>query len=273
MPTGSAAGCKVRPAERSAGWRGRCSSPITNLPNSKTLRFAGYGFVGILRCLTKTEVMSDTPYLSVHELACARGERTLFSTMNFQLGTGQLLLVQGGNGRGKTSLLRLLCGLAQPLAGEVRWRGQAIGPAREEYHRNMAYIGHVNGIKDDLTPMENLRLSAALAGRDLDEATATQSLVKLGLERCLDLPARVLSFGQRRRVTLAGLMTAGALLWILDEPLTGLDIHGVALVEGLLRDHVTGGGMVVMTTHQPLSLDGVATVPLQVGPLLQPDEV
>jgi heme exporter protein A len=216
--------------------------------------------------------MSEISHLAVRELACARGERTLFSGMNFQLRLGQLLLVQGGNGRGKTSLLRLLCGLAQPLEGEVHWRGQEIGGVREEYHREMAYIGHVNGIKDDLTPLENLRLSAALAGRYLDEHTAEQSLIRLGLERCLDLPARVLSFGQRRRVTLAGLMTAGAVLWILDEPLTGLDVHGVALMEGLLRDHVTGGGMVVMTTHQPLSLEGVATVPLQVGPVLQPQE-
>jgi heme exporter protein A len=216
--------------------------------------------------------MSEISHLAVRELACARGERTLFSDMNFQLRLGQLLLVQGGNGRGKTSLLRLLCGLAQPLDGAVLWRGQEIGEVREEYHREMAYIGHVNGIKDDLTPLENLRLSAALAGRHLDERTAEQSLIRLGLERCLDLPARVLSFGQRRRVTLAGLMTAGAVLWILDEPLTGLDVHGVALMEGLLRDHVTGGGMVVMTTHQPLSLEGVATVPLQVGPVLQPQE-
>jgi len=216
--------------------------------------------------------MSEPQPLTVNDLACARGERTLFTGMSFRLGTGQLLLVQGGNGRGKTSLLRLLCGLAQPLEGAVCWRGQPITKERELFHREMAYIGHVNGIKDDLTPMENLRMSAALAGRHLDEVTAEQSLVRLGLERCLDLPARVLSFGQRRRVILAGLITAGALLWILDEPLTGLDVHGVALVEGLLRDHVTGGGMVVMTTHQPLSLEGVATVPLQVGPLLQPEE-
>lgn len=216
--------------------------------------------------------MSVTPPLAVHDLACARGERTLFTGMNFQLDAGQLLLVQGGNGRGKTSLLRLLCGLAQPVEGEVHWRGQSIAKAREEYHREMAYIGHLNGIKDDLTPLENLRFGAALHGRRLDEATAAQSLVSLGLERCLDLPSRVLSFGQRRRVILAGLLAAGALLWILDEPLTGLDVHGVAFVEGLLRDHVTGGGMVVMTTHQPLALDGIATVPLQVGPVLRPGE-
>lgn len=213
--------------------------------------------------------MSEIFPLSVHELACARGERTLFSGMNFQLGAGQLLLVRGGNGRGKTSLLRLLCGLASPLEGEVCWRGRPIGEVREEYHREMAYIGHLNAIKDDFTPLENLRLSADLAGRHLSESTAEQALVRLGLERCLDLPARVLSFGQRRRVILAGLLSAGALLWILDEPLTGLDVHGVALIEELLRGHVLGGGMVVMTTHQPLALDGVTTVPLQVGPPLQ----
>lgn len=216
--------------------------------------------------------MSATPLLAVHNLACARGERTLFTSMNFALDAGQLLLVQGGNGRGKTSLLRLLCGLAQPVDGEIHWRGTPIAKTREVYHREMAYIGHLNGIKDDLTPIENLRMSAGLAGRPLDEAAAEQSLVKLGLERCLDLPARVLSFGQRRRVILAGLLSAQALLWILDEPLTGLDVHGVALIEGLLRDHVTGGGMVVMTTHQPLSLVGVTTLPLQVGPVLKPGE-
>ena len=217
-------------------------------------------------------LMSAPPLLAVHGLACTRGERTLFSGMNFSLDTGQLLLVQGGNGRGKTSLLRLLCGLTQPLEGEVRWRGETIAKTREEYHREMAYIGHLNGIKDDLTPLENLHLGAALHGRRPDPQAYEASLIRMGLERCLDLPCRVLSFGQRRRVILAGLLTAGALLWILDEPLTGLDVHGVALIEGLLRDHVAAGGMVVMTTHQPLSLAGVATVPLQVGPVLKPGE-
>jgi len=210
--------------------------------------------------------MPDTAaVLSVHDLACARGERTLFKGMNFSVHTGQLLLVQGGNGRGKTSLLRLLCGLAHPLAGDVRWRDVPIQGERELFHREMAYIGHVNGIKDELTPLENLRLAAGIAGRELDEAHARESLVQLGLSSCLDLPARVLSFGQRRRTALAGLLTAGALLWILDEPLTGLDVHGVALVEDLLRTHVSQGGMVVMTTHQPLALEGVDTVPLRVG--------
>lgn len=212
--------------------------------------------------------MPDAPdLLTVHDLACARGERTLFTDMSFSLKAGQLLLVRGGNGRGKTSLLRLLCGLATPLAGEVRWRGEPIRKARDVFHREMTYVGHVNGVKDDLTPLENLRMAAAIADRPLDEAHALDTLKTLGLERCLDLPARVLSFGQRRRVALSGLVVAGALLWILDEPLTGLDVHGVALVESLLREHVGRGGMVVMTTHQPLALEGVDIVPLTVGEL------
>lgn len=205
--------------------------------------------------------------LTVHDLACARGERTLFTAMNFELRLGQLLLVRGGNGRGKTSLLRLLCGLASPIDGEVRWRGEPIHRTREVYHREMTYVGHVNGVKDDLTPIENLRMAASIADRPLDEAHALATLKQMGLERCLDLPARVLSFGQRRRVALAGLIVSGALLWILDEPLTGLDVHGVALVESLLCAHVAKGGMVVMTTHQPLALDGVDIVPLMVGEL------
>ncbi len=215
----------------------------------------------------------NLPLLTVHDLACSRGERTLFEGMNFALRAGELLLVQGGNGRGKTSLLRLLTGLAEPMAGAIRWRGVAIADARERYHDEMVYLGHLNGIKDELTPVENLRLAADFARIEMTEAEAETALAEIGLARCLDLPSRVLSFGQRRRVALASLIAADALLWILDEPLTGLDIHGVALVERLLYEHVSQGGMVVMTTHQPLSLTGVPIVPLQVGPVLAPVEL
>jgi len=203
--------------------------------------------------------------LSANELACERGERLLFKNLGFELGSGEALLVRGGNGRGKTSLLRILSGLSVPATGTVRWRGESISKAHEQYGREMAYIGHANGIKDDLTPMENLRIAAALDGRVLDDATAMAALEQVGLSRCVDLPARVLSFGQRRRVALAGLMTAGALLWILDEPLTGLDVEGVAMVEQMIRDHVVAGGLAIMTTHQPLALDGLAPKILSVG--------
>jgi heme exporter protein A len=203
--------------------------------------------------------------LSIHDLACERGERLLFRNLDFELSAGEALLVRGGNGRGKTSLLRILCGLSMPAAGGVRWRGEPIGKVHEQYGREMAYIGHANGIKDDLTPLENLRLAAALGGREMDSETAMAALERVGLSRCLDFPSRVLSFGQRRRVALAGLMTAGALLWILDEPLTGLDVQGVAMVEQMIRDHVVAGGLVIMTTHQPLALDGVTPRTLSVG--------
>ena len=203
--------------------------------------------------------------LSANELACERGERLLFKNLGFELGNGEALLVRGGNGHGKTSLLRILSGLSVPATGDVRWRGEAISKAHEQYGREMAYIGHANGIKDDLTPMENLRIAAALDGRVLDDATAMAALEQVGLSRCVDLPARVLSFGQRRRVALAGLMTAGALLWILDEPLTGLDVQGVAMVEQMIRDHVVAGGLAIMTTHQPLALEGLTPKTLSVG--------
>ncbi len=209
--------------------------------------------------------------LSIHDLACARGDRLLFKGMNFTLKSGELLLVQGGNGQGKTSLLRLLTGLARPEEGEVRWRGAAIGRQRETYHAEMVYLGHANGVKDDLNPVENLRFADGLQGRAFDAARAVATLERLGLARCLDLPCRVLSFGQRRRVALAALLLAGATLWILDEPLTGLDVHAVALMEGLIRDHLTGGGMVVATTHQALNLEGVTVRRLLVGNVAIPE--
>jgi len=209
--------------------------------------------------------------LSVHDLACARGDRLLFKAMNFSLKTGVLLLVQGGNGQGKTSLLRLLTGLARPEEGEVRWRGEPIQRQREVYHAEMVYLGHANGVKDDLNPVENLRFADGLQGRAFVAQRAVATLERLGLSRCLDLPCRVLSFGQRRRVALAALLLAGTTLWILDEPLTGLDVHAVALMEGLIRDHLTGGGMVVATTHQALNLEGVAVQRLLVGNVAIPE--
>lgn len=213
------------------------------------------------------------PLLTVNDLACARGERLLFKAMNFSLNAGELLLVQGGNGQGKTSLLRLLTGLARPEAGEVRWRGESIRRVNEVYHAEMCYLGHANGVKDDLNPVENLRFADGLQGRAFDQSRAIATLERLGLSRCLDLPCRVLSFGQRRRVALAALLLAGATLWILDEPLTGLDVHAVALMEGLIRDHLTAGGMVVATTHQALNLEGIPVQRLLVGNVAIPELV
>lgn len=215
--------------------------------------------------------MPDDALLSVHDLACARGERLLFKDMNFSVGAGELLLVQGGNGQGKTSLLRLLTGLARPEAGEIRWRGEPIRQCRDLFHAEMIYLGHANGVKDDLDPIENLRFAEGLQGRAFERERAIDLLQRLGLARCLDLPCRVLSFGQRRRVALSALLLADAKLWILDEPLTGLDVHAVALMEGLIRDHLAGGGMAVATTHQALNLVGVQVQRLLVGNVAIPE--
>ena len=214
---------------------------------------------------------SEAPQLSVHNLACARGERLLFKGMSFSVGAGELLLVQGGNGQGKTSLLRLLTGLARPEEGEIRWRGASIRRNRDQFHAEMIYLGHANGVKDDLNPVENLRFAEGLQGRAFEEERAIGILKQLGLNLCLDLPCRVLSFGQRRRVALSTMLLADAKLWILDEPLTGLDVHAVALMEGLIRDHLAGGGLVVATTHQALNLEGVKVQRLLVGNVAIPE--
>lgn len=215
--------------------------------------------------------MPDDALLSVHDLACARGERLLFKDMNFTVGAGELLLVQGGNGQGKTSLLRLLTGLARPEAGEIRWRGEPIRQCRDLFHAEMIYLGHANGVKDDLDPIENLRFAEGLQGRAFERERAIDLLQGLGLARCLDLPCRVLSFGQRRRVALSALLLADAKLWILDEPLTGLDVHAVALMEELLRAHLAAGGLAVATTHQALNLEGVRVQRLLVGNVAIPE--
>jgi heme exporter protein A len=203
--------------------------------------------------------------LSVRDLACERSERLLFKGLNFTLARSQMLLVQGGNGQGKTSLLRLLTGLGRPEQGQVLWCGQPIARCRESYNQNMAYLGHANGMKDELNPIENIRFQSALQNRPFAEDQVVATLKRLGLSRCLDMPCRALSFGQRRRVALSALLLAGASLWILDEPLTGLDVGAVALVEALIREHVQHGGMVVATTHQVINLDGVDVQRLVVG--------
>lgn len=215
---------------------------------------------------------SLAPILSTHQLTCERSERLLFKGLSFSLAPAQLLLVQGGNGQGKTSLLRLLTGLGRPDEGEVRWRDEPIVRCRDLYHQEMAYLGHANGIKDDLSPVENLRFHGAVRGRSYDHVQALDTLKRLGLSRCLDLPCRALSFGQRRRVAVTALLLAGASLWILDEPLTGLDVNAVALVEGLIHEHIKAGGMVVATTHQAMNLEGVNVQRLMVGQAATPQD-
>ncbi len=195
--------------------------------------------------------------LEVSDLACTRGDHQLFSGLSFTLCAGELLQVQGANGSGKTSLLRTLCGFMIPPAGTIRWRGQDIRELDGEYHAAMVYLGHLNAIKDELNALENLRTSAGLAGHALDEKEALFALKRMGLRGRETLPVKVLSQGQRRRVALARLLVGNAPLWILDEPLTALDVSAVSLMQELIGEHLMRGGMVIYTTHQPLQVAGV----------------
>ncbi len=195
--------------------------------------------------------------LGVGNLACSRGDHRLFSGLNLTLHAGQIMQVQGENGKGKTSLLRTLCGFLQPDEGKISWCGTDVRELGEEYFANLLYLGHHNAIKDELSALENLRISAGLSGIVLDENQAITALRRMGLKGRERLPTKVLSQGQRRRVALARLLVGDAKLWVLDEPLTALDVGAVALIEELLGEHLSKQGMVIFTTHQPLTIKGV----------------
>jgi heme exporter protein A len=192
--------------------------------------------------------------LEAINVTCVRGDRLLFRGMNFSLAPGGLLELRGPNGGGKTSLLRILCGLATPAEGEVRWNGTNIRTLREEYCASLAYVAHLNGIKDELSALENLLAAGRVAGRELSSHEGEATLERVGLINQRHLPTRVLSAGQRRRLTLARLLAARAKLWLLDEILTSLDDSGVDLVRKLITEHIDGGGLAIVATHQDLNL-------------------
>ena len=205
------------------------------------------------------------PILQGSELECVRGDRRLFKGVNFSLDAGELLQVHGPNGSGKTSLLKMLCGLATPAQGQILWRGNDIRSLKGEYYGEITYLGHLSGVKDDLTAIENLRISSALSGAEIDTERAHGALRKMGLGGRESLPAKVLSQGQRRRVALSRLLVCGTVLWILDEPLAALDAAAVKLMQSLLEQHLNQGGMVVMTTHQEIDIAAVSTHRLQLS--------
>lgn len=194
--------------------------------------------------------------LSAHGLACDRGDRRLFSAVDLAVTPGQWLQVEGANGVGKTSLLRILAGLAPAAEGHIEWDGQPVAAVRDEYHARLLYLGHAPSIKDDLSALENLQASAAIAGRPLDESTALAALRRIGLKGREDLPTRVLSQGQKRRVALARLLCSQARLWILDEPFVALDVAAVGQLCEILDEHLVRGGLLLFTSHQPVQLGG-----------------
>ena len=194
--------------------------------------------------------------LEAIDLGCERGERTLFTGLRFALDAGVLLRVSGPNGTGKTSLLRIMCGLLEPTAGQMRWNGKDIRRAREEYFSELVYVGHLNGVKDELTVLENLTVAQSLTGRNSDRTVLRQALDAVGLSAFEHTMAKFLSQGQRRRIALARLFaTARAALWILDEPFVALDQRGVVALAQLIARHVTDGNRVVLVTHQDVAID------------------
>jgi heme exporter protein A len=206
------------------------------------------------------------PSLEAIDLHCARGERSLFSSLSFTLRGGELLRIGGPNGSGKTSLLRIACALLEPTRGEVRWAGENIRRLQEEFWRQIVYIGHASAIKDDLTSAENLRVACTLAGIRVQPARIGEALRELGLGGCENLPARVLSQGQRRRVALARLALSEAMpLWILDEPFAALDAAAVERVQNLIAEHLARGAAVVLTTHLETRITAATTLRIDLG--------
>ncbi len=186
--------------------------------------------------------------LAVVDLDCARGDRHLFTDMAWRADSGTVTALRGPNGAGKTTLLRTLAGLCPPAAGRVTWCGGDIRELGPEYRRELAWVGHANALKADLTPAENLEFHRALMSEPaLDVASA---LDRLGVGALADRPCRNLSAGQNRRASLARLLVGGAPVWLLDEPTAGLDADGEGLVDSMIDEHCGRGGIVIIATHR-----------------------
>jgi heme exporter protein A len=194
------------------------------------------------------------PLLEVNQLGCVRGDRRLFSGLELSLPAGTYLQVTGPNGSGKTSLLRILCGLLAPAEGQINWQGENIRSLGEDYFTSVTYLGHRHGVKEELSAIENLTISNALNGILVSKERAGDVLAQMGLAGRESLPARLLSEGQRRRVALARLLTCGTKLWLLDEVMTSLDKRAIALIRYLIEQHLTDGGIAIVATHQDLDV-------------------
>jgi len=194
--------------------------------------------------------------LSVSHLSCTRGDKRLFSDVSFTLAPGQWLHLEGDNGVGKTSLLRLVCGLSALEQGQIQWQNLSVVHNPEEFRANLAYLGHQLALKEDLTPLENLQADAAVAGRTVSVFEAMAALAQLGLRGREHLPVRVLSQGQKRRTALSRLALSHAKLWVLDEPFVALDGAAQNALSNVINQHLNQQGMVLLTSHQAVSLQG-----------------
>ncbi len=211
----------------------------------------GGGVRGDLKAVNRVVIQG----LEARELECFRGETLLFQQLSFTVRSGEVVQIEGGNGCGKTTLLRILGGLGVADEGQVLWDGVPMPRSRPELYSQLAWVGHRDGIKDELTAIENLQAAQAMSehAKDVDFSLVLESL---GLVDRDTIPCRSLSAGQRRRVALARLAVTDAKIWILDEPLTALDVAGREQLQRMMVEHAQMGGMVIYTTHQHLPLAG-----------------
>lgn len=194
------------------------------------------------------------PLLRVEGLECIRNDMVLFSDLNISLAPGEVIQIDGPNGCGKTSLLRIICGLALPETGNVFWNGTNIHQYNTEFCTEVNYVGHFNGIKTELTPLENLKVACSLTPSSNGFALEG-ALQEFGLRGYEDVPVRKLSSGQRRRVALSRLLLSDARLWVLDEPFTSVDEIGKKIIQQVIEKHLGQGGMLLLATHEAIDLN------------------
>ncbi|MGF1775774.1 cytochrome c biogenesis heme-transporting ATPase CcmA [Vibrio nomapromontoriensis] len=190
--------------------------------------------------------------LEVINLTAIRDERVLFENLSFSLQTGDLVQIEGRNGTGKTTLMRIVAGLGDREDGEIRWNSETIESNREEYHQALLFLGHQTGVKRELTAFENLKFYQSIHAPNTTSDQIFHALTQVGLAGREDVPVAQLSAGQQRRVALARLWLSEQPLWILDEPLTAIDKQGVKVLEDLFLAHANKGGIVMLTTHQDM---------------------
>ena len=211
--------------------------------------------------------MKHAPTLTFSGLGCNKGGRQLFSNVDCTLQAGHWLYVTGANGVGKTSLLRMVCGLASIEFGDVLWNGQSIQAQHDAYRQDLCYLGHLNALQESMSVAENLAFTCALGGIALSQAQTDKVLTRFGLRGRSRQLVRHLSQGQKRRVALSRLALSRARLWVLDEPYVAMDEAGVQMLADLIAKHLADGGLAVLTSHQKVP---IGDIPAQILELRAP---
>ncbi|HHF3018689.1 TPA: cytochrome c biogenesis heme-transporting ATPase CcmA [Vibrio diabolicus] len=203
--------------------------------------------------------------LEVSNLTAIRDERVLFENLQFEIKPGELVQIEGRNGTGKTTLLRIVTGLGDREEGVIKWKGEEVEKSRDVFHQDLLFLGHQTGVKRELTALENLRFYQSIQNNRSSDEEIFTALTQVGLAGREDVPVAQLSAGQQRRVALARLWLSKQILWILDEPLTAIDKQGVKVLESLFASHADNGGIVVLTTHQDMFSDSPKLRKIKLG--------